>query len=112
MANVKFPTDGLFLTLGKMMPPFRDAGLLALALTVLVGIVFDCTVFCVLLDGDGFWFDVCDVGEATEPVVVVGTGGGSVNSSINEYLCWTQREKIWKQIQIITTSKKKTHKLL
>lgn len=49
VVNVELPTDGLFFTLGKMMPPFRDAGLFEVTLKTLVGIVFDCTVFCELL---------------------------------------------------------------
>lgn len=49
VVNVEFPSDGLFLTLGNMMPPFRDVCLFEFALNVLVGIVFDCTVFGELL---------------------------------------------------------------
>lgn len=49
VVNVELPTLGLFFTLGNMMPPFRVAGLFALTLKALVGIVFDCTVFCELL---------------------------------------------------------------
>lgn len=34
MENVELTTDGLFLTLGKIMPPFREINLLPAELTV------------------------------------------------------------------------------
>lgn len=52
VVNVELPTEGLFFTLGNIMPPFLDAGLLLLTLNALDGIVFDCTVFWALLDVD------------------------------------------------------------
>lgn len=45
VVNVELPTDGLFFTLGNIIPPFRDVILLVLTLNALVGIVFDWTVF-------------------------------------------------------------------
>lgn len=53
VVNVELPTDGLFLTLGNMMPPFREIGFVVLALSGLVGIVFACTIFAL--------FNVVDV---------------------------------------------------
>lgn len=44
VVNVELPTDGLFLTLGNIMPPFREIGLVVLALSGLVGMVFVCTI--------------------------------------------------------------------
>lgn len=41
VVNVELPTDGLFLTLGNIIPPFRDVALFMLTLNALVGIVFD-----------------------------------------------------------------------
>lgn len=52
VVNVEFPSDGLFLTLGNMMPPFRDVCLFDVTLNALVGIVFDWTVFGELLAVD------------------------------------------------------------
>lgn len=50
VVNVELPTDGLFFTLGNMMPPFLDIALFALTLNALVGIVFDWTAaLCELL---------------------------------------------------------------
>lgn len=64
VVNVEFPSDGLFLTLGNMMPPFRDVCLFELTLNAFVGIVFDWTVFCELLvvdvDVDDDDDDDCD----------------------------------------------------
>lgn len=72
VVNVELPTDGLFFTDGNIMPPFRDVALFALTLNALVGIVFDCTVFCALLAvGDAVWFVDCDVCVTTDAVVVV-----------------------------------------
>lgn len=90
--NVELTTDGLFLTLGKMMPPLRDNGFVVLALT-LVGMAFDWMVlagnaFAPAAAGESVVDDEDngdDEGDAGN--VVVGSGG-SVNSSIREYLKW------------------------
>lgn len=52
VANVELPKDGLFLTLGNMMPPLREMGFVVLALNGFDGIVFACTVFCAEFEVD------------------------------------------------------------
>lgn len=126
VVNVELPTVGLFFTLGNMTPPFRDVALLVLTLNALVGIVFDWTLFCVLLDDDDDvdvddddddWFDDvddddddcddCDDVGVTNELVVVWIWGGSVNSSINEYLMWIWLEygkKIYWFFEVKTVS--------
>lgn len=92
MVNVELTTDGLFFTLGNMMPPLRDNGFVVLAFTM-AGMAFDCTTptgdgYAPTLDGVVLVDDDVD-GDADEDVVdvnVVVGSGGSVNSSINEYL--------------------------
>lgn len=96
VVNVELPTDGLFLTLGNMMPPFLDIGFVVLALNGFVGIVFDWIRFGGLFNVDDVWFvceTICAIIDDAGPfdcVVVDGTVvcgiGGSVNSSISEYL--------------------------
>lgn len=95
MVNVELTTDGLFFTLGNMMPPLRDNnGFVVLALP-LIGMAFDWIVpvgnvlaptfaGVVLVEDD----DDDDGGaedDDDDENVVVGSGG-SVNSSIKEYL--------------------------
>lgn len=117
VVNVELPTDGLFFTLGNMMPPFRVVALFVLTLNALVGIVFDWTaaLWELLLlvddvdddDDDDVWFDDCDVC-VTTVLVVVWIGGGSVNSSINEYLRLV-KGNIWEKNVILKCVNDKFH---
>lgn len=95
VVNVELPTDGLFLTLGNMIPPFLDTGFVVLEF---VGIVFDSTVFWAwaaaaaaiaaasALAEAAVWFDGDMIGSDTGGGAVVVGIGGSVNSSMSEYL--------------------------
>lgn len=82
VANVELTTDGLFLTLGKMTPPFRETvgfdDVLALAFTFGGNVLYGTVVVIV---GPVVVAAVDDVGG----YVVVGIGG-SVKSSSIEYL--------------------------
>lgn len=85
MANVELTTDGLFLTLGKMMPPLRDNGFVVLAFT-LVGMAFDWMGNAFAAPGDSVVDDEDNGNDEGDAENVVVGSGGSVNSSIREYL--------------------------
>lgn len=93
VVNVELTTDGLFLTLGKIMPPLRDNGFVAFALA-LIGIAFDAIMpggnrLPPAFDGVVLVEGSVDGSADDEAANVVVGSGGSVNSSINEYLKWT-----------------------
>lgn len=91
MVNVELTTDGLFFTLGNMMPPLRDNGFVALCGMAFDWIVLAGNALAPLFGGVVLVEDVADDGEGgadeDDENVVVGSGG-SVNSSIKEYLEW------------------------
>lgn len=72
VVNVVLATDGLFLTLGKMMPPFREMGF-----EVLCGMAFTCAALA---------FALAPAGSAVVVGVWIVVDGCSVSSSISEYL--------------------------
>lgn len=119
MVNVEFTTDGLFFTLGKMMPPLRDNGFVALAL---VGMAFAwigpapapafgnklTIVAGVVLDVDDDDDDDVNGADDADAKVVVGNGK-SVNSSTKEYLRKVQLKHLTlREIEMIFSQKELT----